>query len=33
MSREAFLVKCDGQTITQDDIDQGVVKVLLPSRR
>jgi phage tail sheath protein FI len=27
--RDAFLVKCDSQTTTQDDIDRGVVNVLL----
>ena len=27
--RDAFLVKCDNQTTTQDDIDRGVVNVLL----
>jgi phage tail sheath protein FI len=27
--REAYLVKCDAQTTTQDDIDRGVVNVLL----
>jgi len=27
--REAYLVKCDSQTTTQDDIDRGIVNVLL----
>lgn len=27
--REAYLVKCDAQTTTQDDIDRGIVNVLL----
>jgi hypothetical protein len=26
---QAFFVKCDGETTTQDDIDQGIVNVLV----
>jgi phage tail sheath protein FI len=27
--REAYLVKCDGETTTQDDINRGVVNILV----
>jgi len=27
--RQAYLVKCDGETTTQDDIDHGVVNILV----
>ena len=27
--REAYLVKCDKETTTQDDIDRGVVNILV----
>ena len=27
--REAYFVKCDGETTTQDDINRGVVNILV----